>query len=496
MKSQIRILILEDEQFDIELIERQLKEEGLNFKSVTVGNRSDFIYKLEEFKPEVILADYKLPQFSGMDALEVVKQVCPEVPFIIVTGSISEDVAVECLKAGAWDYVIKERILRLGAAVKNALNLKKGKDLLAAAQKDLIAREELHRSIFETAADVIAIVDQNAVILDVNSSVKSLIGMSPAQVIGHSAFEFLQPESLPKATQILKNIIQNGTSYNKEFKLYKKDGQPVDLIINAVGIKKENDQFRQIVAIIHDMTSPRQIEQQIQKDEKLKSISVLASGIAHDFNNILTVILGNASLVKMLIKKDEKLQKYIKNIESAGIRARNLTQQLLTFAKGGVPDLKTGSIADLISESSAFMLTGSNVRSEISVASDLWPVEMDEGQINQVLNNLVLNAIQAMPDGGLLKLLASNISIAEDDFIMLRPGEYIKISIIDQGAGILPENINKIFDPFFTTKKGGSGLGLANAYTIVRNHRGLITVHSQVGVGTQFDLYLPATKLK
>jgi len=496
MSAKIRILILEDEQFDVELIKRQLSKGGLEFESVNVDNRADFIRQLDEYNPNIVLADYKLPQFTGMDALEIVKKERPRMPFIIVTGSIGEDAAVECLKAGAWDYIIKERILRLAPAVKNALKTKEEQDKLAETQKNLKEREELHQSIFDTAADLIAIIDLNAVILDVNSAVKTLLGINPEEMIGRSAIEFIPPEARAKASLIMQNIAETGVSNNKEFRLYRKDGQPIDIIINAVGIKKTNGRFQQIVAIVHDITSRKQLEQQIQKDEKLKSISVLASGIAHDFNNFLTIILGSADLLQFLSEGRPELLPHIANIQAAGMRARDLTQQLLSFSKGGVPDLRTGSIIDLIKESAAFVLAGTNIQCKTTTPNDLWQVEMDTGQISQVLNNLIINAIQAMPEGGVIQITAANVDIIEEDSLLLRSGEYVKISVIDQGIGIPPENLNKIFDPFFTTKKTGSGLGLANAYTIVKNHRGLITAQSQVGVGTQFDIYLPATNRK
>jgi signal transduction histidine kinase len=291
----------------------------------------------------------------------------------------------------------------------------------------------------------------------------------------------------------METLLQKGHASNKEFRVYSRDGQPVDVILNAVGIKKENGSFTQIVGIIHDMTSRKHLEQQIQKDEKLRSISVLASGIAHDFNNFLTIILGSADLLQVLAEDKSNLRPHIENIQTAGMRARDLTQQLLSFAKGGVPDIKTGSIGDLVRESAAFVLAGSSVRCETEVPVDLWQVEMDASQISQVLNNLIINAIQAMPQGGNLKITAANVTVTEEDSILLRSGDYVKISVIDQGIGIPPENLNKIFDPFFTTKKTGNGLGLANAYTIVKNHRGLITAQSQVGFGSTFDIYLPAT---
>ena len=243
-----------------------------------------------------------------------------------------------------------------------------------------------------------------------------------------------------------------------------------------------------------DVSEKKKIEEEIAKSKKIESLGILAGGIAHDFNNLLTGILGNISLAQTYLTPDHRAFDRLEAAADASKRARGLTHQLLTFSKGGLPIKTTASVSELLSDSAGFVLRGSNVRYELSIPHDLWSVHIDLGQINQVVNNLFINALQAMPKGGTISVQAENCLIEGDSVIPLTPGKYVRIHIQDQGTGIPPENVQKIFDPYFTTKETGSGLGLTTAYSIIKKHDGLITVGSQVGVGTTFCIYLPASQ--
>jgi len=242
------------------------------------------------------------------------------------------------------------------------------------------------------------------------------------------------------------------------------------------------------------ITETRKMEEELFRTRQLESLGILAGGIAHDFNNLLTAIMGNTSLAKMLVNPKDKINKRLEDIEKASIRARDLTQQLLTFSKGGAPIKKVSSIADVITESGRFALRGSKSRCELSLREELWPVEVDEGQISQVINNLVINADQAMPEGGLIDIRAENMQLQAGEVITLPMGKYVRISVTDSGTGIASEHLGKIFTPYFTTKHKGSGLGLATSYSIIKKHNGQLTVESEIGRGTTFRIYLPASE--
>ena len=245
---------------------------------------------------------------------------------------------------------------------------------------------------------------------------------------------------------------------------------------------KENDTQDSIVPL-----SPTEKEQ--MRANKLAAIGVLAGGIAHDFNNILMAIIGNISLAKLKLKEKDEAFLLLSEAEKACFRAKSLTQQLLTFSKGGAPVKQTASLTEMLKDSVEFVLHGSNVRCDLTIADDLWPVDVDEGQINEVIHNLVINARQAMPNGGVIEIHTKNKLLDQGK-------RFIEIILRDQGVGIPKENLQKIFDPYFTTKPKGNGLGLATTYAIIRNHGGTITVDSEVGHGTTFTIDLPASDKK
>lgn len=251
-----------------------------------------------------------------------------------------------------------------------------------------------------------------------------------------------------------------------------------------------------IVSITRDITERRRMEEELLKADKLESVGILAGGIAHDFNNILDSVIGNISLAGMHLKPGSKIFDLLSAAETASMRAPGLTGQLLTFAGSGTPLKETASISNLIKESSLFMLRGSKSECDFSIEEDLWPIDADMGQIGQVISNIVINADQAMPEGGIIRVAAENLVLEEKNEMPVKPGRCIRISVQDQGAGIAEKHLSKIFDPYFTTKQTGSGLGLATAYSIIKKHNGHISVESLPGAETIFSIYLPASDKK
>lgn len=273
----------------------------------------------------------------------------------------------------------------------------------------------------------------------------------------------------------------------------RKNGEKFPVEITITKFEKGGKVF---TAVVQDISDRIRRENEELKEQKLESLGVLAGGIAHDFNNILTAILGNTNLASILVKtgNTEKTIETLSNIENATIRARDLTRQLLTFSKGGEPVKKTVSIVELIKETSEFAIRGSNVKCEFFISNDLCPVEVDEGQITQVINNIVINAVQAMPEGGVINISAENIDeIDGEQVYSLRKGRYIKMCFRDYGSGINKEYNSNVFEPYFTTKENGSGLGLASSYSIIKRHNGSITFESEAGRGTTFIIYLPVS---
>ncbi|MEM7351696.1 MAG: ATP-binding protein, partial [Acidobacteriota bacterium] len=245
-----------------------------------------------------------------------------------------------------------------------------------------------------------------------------------------------------------------------------------------------------LVLGFRDITQKQELEAEIAKSQKLEALGLLAGGIAHDFNNLLTVLLGNLSLLGTSSTPESQRARHLEDAETAVLRARDLTQQLLTFSRGGAPVRKAASIVEVIHDSASFVMSGSKVRCDIDLVPDLWVVEIDAGQVSQVVNNLLINAIQAMPDGGTVRIAGRNTTTPP---LSLDSGKYVVIDVIDTGVGIPQRHQARVFDPYFSTKQQGRGLGLASAYSIAKQHDGLLTVQSQPGEGTVFSLYLPAS---
>lgn len=372
MNDKLLILNLEDNPNDTELIQAKIEEEGLACEITRVETEKDFIAAVERGGFDIILADYKLPSFDGLSALGIAKEKCPNIPFILISGAIGEELAIESMKRGADDYILKDRISRLASTVRRVLKE---------------AEERVERK---------------------------------------------------KAEHLL--------------------------------------------------------EEERLKTQKLESIGRLAGGIAHDFNNLLQSIFGFISMAKLRISNPKEALSLLGQAETALDMSVNLTKQLLTFSKGGKPVKKPISLIPMIENVAKFALSGSRSGFQFDIEPDVWQVDADEGQLGQVIQNIVLNADQAMPEGGTIVITAKNVLNPEKEHPQLPKGNYVEISVKDSGIGI-PENyLQKIFDPYFTTKEKGSGLGLAISYSIIRNHGGLINVTSEPGKGTTFFIYLPATE--
>jgi len=356
-------------------------------------------------------------------------------------------------------------------------------------QEALRKSEEEYRTLFELTLSPIIVLNSDGTILQINQAGVDMLGYDKAdELIGKPIVDICFDKN---QVAMLANEMRNkGYLKSSELDFIKKDGSIANTLISVRARYNENGEITRYEGFYSDITERRRTEQELMKIQKLESLGIFAGGIAHDLNNILTPILGNISLAR--IQKDyDKIAERLLEAEKATLMARDLTQQLLTFSKGGAPIKRPTSISHILKDSVNFALRGTDVRPEISIPNDLWAVDIDEGQISQVITNIILNADQAMPDGGIIEIRAENVFINEDS-LPLKNGEYVKITIKDHGIGIPEKYLSKIFDPYWTTKKTGSGLGLATSYSIIRNHDGYIDVESQIGVGSTFYIYLPA----
>ena len=350
--------------------------------------------------------------------------------------------------------------------------------------------------------DGVVATDMEGRVVFLNRVAELLTGWQEAEAVGHSfteIFPLVDAKSREPGEDPVAKVLASGSIaiLPENILLVRRDGSERAVADSCAPVLDDEGEVAGVVIVFRDVTDKERLEADLLNEQKLDSIGILAGGIAHDFNNLLTAIAGNITLSKMLAaSSQEELMDCLTEAEAACLRATELTHQLLTFAKGGGPVKRITSLGALLRETAPFALAGSNVRCEFSIPDDLWPVEVDPTQIAQVINNLVINAKQAMPNGGTIGVHARNSIVWPEHAPPTETGTYVQVSIRDQGMGIPKENLQKIFVPYFTTKRTGTGLGLATSYSIIKNHHGYITVDSEVGVGTVFHVYVPATEAR
>lgn len=356
-------------------------------------------------------------------------------------------------------------------------------------QHELFEREKQYRTIVEESNDTIIIYKGKRILFVNNMGIK-LSGYSRKELYKMNLLEMFTAESQEKMKSIIIRRMKGELiPHHYETEITTKSGEVRIVSISGRLVKYINEDAVLIVA--SDITDKKKMEKQFIENDKMESIAVLAGGIAHDFNNLLTGIIGNLSLMNLADNIDE-IRKIIVKTEKAADRAIKLTNQLLTFSSGGAPVKQEISVYNVLKESIEFSLHGSKIKCEFDENIEINNINADENQIAQVINNIVINAIQSMPNGGILKVKAGNKTIKKSSHLIIEPGEYIYISIKDTGTGIPKNIIKKIFEPFFTTKQTGSGLGLATAYSIIKNHNGYIDIKSEIGKGAEFIIYLPS----
>ncbi len=364
-------------------------------------------------------------------------------------------------------------------------------------EENLAAEKEMLAVTLAGIGDGVITLDSEGNIILINKIAEKILEMDYNEVFGKKIFNItsLYKEKSHERYELqeVKVMLRKRTNPSVSISILKmKDGREKIVEFDIAPIHNKEGEITGNIIVFRDITDKRKKEAEEFKNQKIESIGVLAGGIAHDFNNILTAVLGNTALLKMDL--EEKSDKYsiLNELEAAIHRASKLTHQLLTFAKGGSPIKKFMHIGAIIKESANFALHGTKNEIEFKITPALWPVHIDEGQISQVTHNLVINAVQATKTNPKIIIQANNYLMEQNNIFMVTPGNYVKISVQDFGAGITDKNQEKIFDPYFTTKEKGSGLGLSVCYSILTRHNGKITVDSKIDIGSIFTFYLPA----
>jgi PAS domain S-box-containing protein len=612
----LNILILEDIPIDAEMIDRELRNANIEHNIRRVASKSKFLKELETSSPDVVLADYSLPQFSGLEALKIVRERGTKIPFILVTGMKNEEIAVECLKEGADDYILKSSLRRLPGAIQNALEKrraewenerleeelersqkqiitifdsitdaffsvsnswevkylnprsdvflvkvnKRREDLWGKnwwsefpAPKDSVAYKALHSAmtdhkfaefeeyysalnswlqvraypaedglaiymqdvterkraeekireqanLLDIAQDAIVVRDLDDNIVYWNNSAERIYGWKRDEAIAKNASQLLHTEADSIKHALL--AVKDKGSWFGELNQITKMQKPLVMESRWSLVRDEYGRPKSILTINTDITDKKSIEQQFLRAQRLESVGTMASGLLHDLNNILTPIILAVPFMKEKLK-DETSQDILRTLESSVKRGEGVVRQLMSFVRGVHGEHVTLQLKHLLWELLNFVSETfpPMVKVRRHCPKGIWNVEGDATQLYQVLMNLSINARDAMPNGGTLAIDLQNVVLNEQEaglHFRAVPGPYVVLSVKDAGTGISPEIMNQIFDPFFTTKEPGkgTGLGLSSVLTIVKSHGGFIDVHSELGKGTEFKVFLPAKEEK
>jgi PAS domain S-box-containing protein len=494
MDRALRIVHLEDDPNDRQMIRTWLHEQNIAAEFIDVDNEVDFIAAFAAQPVDLVLSDKTLPNFDGLSALRFVRENYPHVPFVFVTGSMGEEAAIETMRDGATDYVLKDRLSRLVPAVERAVR--------EAEQEEKARRiEDKNRqqaALLDKAQDAILVADLEGCIVYRNKSAERIYGTSPETNIGGKILA-LAPGGEALFQEARQTVVDKG-SWNGEIETVNTGGARLTIDSHWTLMRDENGLPGTILIIDTDITEKKELEAKFLRSQRLDSIGSLASGIAHDLNNALAPVLMGSELLRTCPDNDRK--RFLDIVETNVRRAADLVKQILSFTRGSEARRAPVLLKRTIREMGKMIQETFPKAIAFSVkypGPELWTVQGDATEFHQVLMNLCVNARDAMKAaGGSLTITAQNFILTDNSRAAsngAKPGPYVMISVADTGSGIPPEVLPRIFEPFFTTKEGdqGTGLGLATVASIVKHHSGFMDIETQPGKGTEFKIYFPAT---
>jgi len=483
----MRILLVEDHPESRRTLQRLIERRG--HEVIAVGSAEEAETELAKGAFPFLILDWMLPGKSGVELCRELRSRPDGDEFFILLVTARDDTQdlEEALEAGANDYLVKPLDSAL-LKVRLSVAERRVRALIERNQARAELREAVGKmtDILEKTSDGFFALDADWKFTFVNRQAEKLLDRRRKDLIGRDLWtEF--PES-------------NGEPFEKNYRRAMSEQVAVEFEASDASGQVWLEMLAYpsgggISVFLRDVTDRKRVEAERLTTSKLESLGTLAGGIAHDLNNILTVISGNIGLAQIEAPENSvSLLSFLTRAGEAAQQAAQLSNQLLTFSKGGAPLKRIASISALVAQAAEFSLHGSNLRAELDIPSDLWQAAVDPGQIEQVMNALIINAREAMPRGGAVRVSASNVEVDVNSELPIRPGRYVKVQIADNDGGIDPRAITKIFDPYFTTKPGATGLGLSISYSVVKKHGGLLHLESTSPAGSTFAFYLPATE--
>ena len=498
----MHLIHIEDSEIDGELVAEFIHDEWPHCEITRVASREEFEATIQNTRVDVIVSDYTIPGYDALSALALAQRLCPGAPFIFFSGTIGEERAIEALKAGATDYVLKDRPARIIPAIRNALAVADQQAFRRRTEEALREQQERlqeQASLLDKASDAIFVTNMARRVTYWNVSAERIYGWKVADAMGRDLRELLY-EKDAGAFDEARAAVSAGGAWQGELHPSNRAGEPLTVKSSWSLVRDEAGNPASILSIDTDVTERRKLEIQLLRSQRMESVGMLAGGIAHDLNNMLAPIIISLDLLRERLTSTEDIE-LIDTLGTSAEHGAELVRQILAFARGAEGQRTPLQPRHLI-ESVVKLLQQTLPRSievRFNFASAPWMVSADATQLKQVLLNLCINARDAMPKGGLLEIRLANVEVdaaeARGFGTEAQAGPYLRISVTDTGSGIPPEMMERIFDPFFTTKAAGkgTGLGLSTVAGIVRSHEGFVEVESALGIGTTFHIYLPGS---
>ncbi|HKY41301.1 MAG TPA: response regulator [Polyangiaceae bacterium] len=498
MKKPLRALIIEDSETDAELLLLELRRSGYEVTHERVQT-ADSLRGALQWTWDIVLSDYSMPGFSGLEALQILKESGVDLPLIIISGTIGEDAAVAALQGGADDFLVKGKFGRLIPAIERSRRAHAAHAAQRSAERALRESEERYRRIIETTNECVWLLDADGRIQFENARAALLLAGNAPEILGQRMLDFVHEASRSAVVAMLAT--RKGSAHSQvEARLVRQDGQEVWVLIESSPILEDSRDVGTLVMAM-DINQRKRLEDQLRQAQKMEAVGQLAGGIAHDFNNLLSVILGYGEMIVQALKPGDPLLDDLKELNQAAERARDLTRQLLAFSRRQLLEPRTLDLNQVLRgmEQMLRRLLRADVELSFLTSPTLGRIYADSGQIEQIVMNLVVNARDAIAEHGKLAIETSNVELDAEYAAVhhdVVPGRYVMLAVTDTGIGMDAATQARIFEPFFTTKEPdrGTGLGLSTVFGIVKQSGGHIWVYSEPGKGTTFKLYFPLTE--